>query len=157
MTASRSAARETPPLVPGSVPRLLVSLVASTCAVRAALDVGVPATCGVDEDVAGVDCSLAGEVAATGLAPAGASRPASGAEPLLAVVWPAASTDGFVTAWTAPAAAGAEAAVAVCVGTAAWRGDAAPPSAVVAGSGRTGRNPSGSTYPCGFAVVRTPK
>jgi hypothetical protein len=145
VTAFRPAASETPPLVPGSVPGLVVSLLASTRAVRAPLGAGVPATCGADEDVAGVDCSLAGEVAATGLAPAGASRPAADAEPALAVLWPAASMDGFATALPAPAAAGAAAAVAVCVGRAARGGEAAPPSTVVVGSGRTGRNPSGST------------
>jgi hypothetical protein len=75
------------------------------------------------------------------------------------VACPPAIADIDVGTEAAAAAGALEAGTAgvVCDGSAACGAGAAPSSACTVGAGRAGRNTSGSTYPWGFAVMRTPK
>jgi hypothetical protein len=148
---SASAAGGRAALVPASVEGLPPAVVAPPFKVFAALGAEGRATRGVDDDTADADASVAGDAGVTVFAVAGASRAAAGVETPVAAVSPATSVDELVPGAAAPAAPGApdaDAAVAACVGSDACGGDGAPSPAVLAASGGTGRNPSGSTYPC---------
>ena len=149
-----SAGLETPPCVSAPAAAEPAAIVGTD-----EPDADCSAVCfGAADNVADVVASLAGE--ATGSAPAAEPRPLPAVEISVEVVSPTWSAGVLVAEWTAPLASGAPAGgagAAVCAGWTAWSGAVVPPSTVFVGPGRTGRNPNGSTYPCGLGVARSPK
>jgi hypothetical protein len=130
-------------------------------------------TCGGDEavedavavGVAGAVATVAVDTTLLGVAPAAVSRPTEGnaapitCEPVAAAAEtvPAAGALPAEEALGATGGLDAWPAAAVWLGSAACGSEVVPSAGVDAGSGRAGRRPSGSTYPCALAVVLIPK